>query len=57
MVCESILRHVNASCNGPRNWFKVYEKNESILIIKRERTVRICSGRMWGKEVPQQAHV
>jgi hypothetical protein len=28
----------------------------SVVIIKRERAIRICSGRVWGKGVPQWAH-
>jgi hypothetical protein len=24
-----------------------------VVIIKRERAIRICSGRVWGKRVPQ----
>ena len=27
-----------------------------VVIIKRERAIRICSGRVWGKGVPQWAH-
>ena len=27
-----------------------------VVIIKRERAIRICSGAVWGKGVPQRAH-
>jgi hypothetical protein len=27
-----------------------------VVIIKRERAIRICSHRVWGKEVPQWDH-
>ena len=27
-----------------------------VVIIKRERAIRICSGGVWGKGVPQWAH-
>jgi hypothetical protein len=28
----------------------------SVVIIKRERAMKICSGGVWGKGVPQPAH-
>jgi hypothetical protein len=29
---------------------------ENVVIIERERAIRICSGGVWEKRVPQQAH-
>jgi hypothetical protein len=31
-------------------------EEKGIVIMKRERAIKICSGRVWGQGVPQQAH-
>jgi hypothetical protein len=51
---SNVFRQVKMTYSGFVRCVCVYVT--TVGIIKRERVIRMCSGRVWGKGVPRQTH-